>query len=114
MQADAAQVVIATAAVAASDEPHSVITTLNTDTGHATSYLRAEPAPWFSADPRTEIALVTGFKSTESGNSLNLAPVTRLSIRQNLLAIKTTRLAAVATLDSDGSWFAGAGLHYRF
>jgi len=113
VQADPAQVIIATAAVAASDEPHSVITTMNTDTGIATSYLRHEPAPWLSADTRTEIALLAGFKSADFSGS-GLAPVTRLSIRQNLLAIKTTRLAAVATLDSDGSWFAGAGLHYRF
>lgn len=104
--ADPSEQVVAAAKVPADDRSHTVTTTINTDTGEAQAFDRRDPLPWLALDTRGEIGLAYGYKRSEQ--------VARLSLRQDLVQIKALHLGAQANMDSDGEWFAGIGVWYRW
>lgn len=59
--------------------------------------------PWLDATKRGAARLDYGIKNGGTR-------VARISIEQDVLAIKAARLGVSATLDSDGKLFAGAGV----
>lgn len=106
VQADAAVHVLAASQVRADERPHTLITTLDTSTGAVETVDRADPLPWLAPETRGEMGVSYGLRDG--------APMGRLSLRQNLVQIKSVRLGAVATLDQDGRWYAGVGAFYRW
>ncbi len=106
VSADAGQHVLAASQVRADERPHTLITLLDERTGEATTFDRADPLPWLAPETRGELGISYGIRDG--------MPVGRLSLRQNLLQLKSVRLGATATLDQDGQWFAGVGAFYRW
>jgi len=106
VQADAAVHVLAASQVRADERPHTLITTLNESTGAVETVDRADPLPWLAPETRGEMGISYGLRDG--------TPMGRLSLRQNLVQIKSVRLGAVATLDQDGRWYAGVGAFYRW
>lgn len=92
--------------VTADERPHTIITTLDVDTGEVTSYDRPEPLPWFAPETRGEIGIAHGLRNGQ--------PMGRLSLRQDLLQVKRIHLGGQASVDQDGEWFAGVGIWYRW
>jgi len=84
-------------------EGHTVITAINTTTGEATTVDNKDPLPWVAAVQLNEVKLEYG-----------LSGVGRLSYRRDIFQIKAANFGVSATLDSDGSYFIGAGIAYRF
>lgn len=106
VQQDQAQHVTTTARLDADERPYTLTSVLDTNTGASTIYARAEPMPWIGIETRGEIGLSYGLRDGE--------PMGRLSLRQNFMQIKAARIGGVATLDQDGTWYAGAGVFYRW
>lgn len=106
MQADAAVHVLAASQVRADERPHTLYTLIDERTGETQTYDRAEPLPWLAAETRGEVGIGYGLRDG--------APMGRLSLRQNLLQVKSVRLGAQANLDQDGQWFVGLGAWYRW
>ena len=98
--------VVAAAKVPADEHPHTLTTTINETTGEAQSFDRREPLPWLGRDVHGELGIYYGVKDGK--------PDGRLSIEQKLIQIKAVHLGAQATLDQDGTWFAGIGAAYRW
>jgi len=94
--------VTATARLEAEERPYTLSATLDTETGQSRIWAQAEPLPWLAITTRGEAGLAYGLRDGD--------PVWRLSARQDMLQIKAARLAGVASLDSDGQWFAGVGV----
>lgn len=92
--------------VKADDRPHTIITTLDEDTGEVETYDRPDPLPWLAPETRGELGISYGLRDGH--------PMGRLSVRQNLLQIKSLRLGSQASIDQDGQWFAGVGVWYRW
>lgn len=105
-QADAAVHVVTASRVPADERPHTVITLLDERTGEAETISRTDPLPWLAPDTRGEFGVSYGIR--------NGVTVGRLSLRQDVLQIKSVHLGATANLDTDGQWFAGVGAWYRW
>ncbi len=109
--ANPAQQVIAAAQVRATDRPQTVTTVLNTETGDAQSFVRQDPYPWLAIETRGEARLAYGYKYSTNGQ---IARVARLGVSYDAVRIKALTAGVVATVDSDGSAFAGVSIAYRF
>lgn len=106
VQADTEQHVVASSKTANDERQHTITTTLDTTTGQFTSYDRAEPLPWIAVNTKTQVGLFYGLKDGE--------PVARLQAQQEFLQVKALHFGAVGSVDSDGSYFVGAGAWARF
>lgn len=106
MQAHPEVQVIAATAITASAHPQSVVTTINTDTGQAETFIREEPLPWLALRRSGELSLHVGYKGMQK--------ITRLSITQDMLQVKAIAAGVHAALDSDGQYFIGAGMTWRW
>jgi hypothetical protein len=98
--------VTATGRLDAEERPYTLSATLDVETGQSRIWSQPEPQPWLAVTRHGEAGVSYGYKSGE--------PVFRLSARQDLLQVKAMRLGLSSTLDSDGDWFAGAELKYRW
>lgn len=105
-QADRAVHVIEASRVEPDDHPTTVITTINTDTGITETVVRREPLPWLALKKSGELRLDYGLKGT--------VKIARLSLRQDIVQVKSMYVGARASLDSDGTIFAGIGVGYRW
>ena len=103
---DAAQHVVASSKTANDERQHTITTTLDTSTGQFTTYDRAEPLPWVAVNTKTQVGLFYGLKDGEK--------VARLQAQQEFLQVKALHFGAVGSVDSDGSYFVGAGAWARF
>lgn len=106
VQEDKDKAVVSSVKVDYSLKPQAVTTVLDTQTGEATTYVNDEPRPWLDFRDSGSASLAYGIKSGP--------PVVRLSVTQDLLQIKAVALGGVAHLDSDGDYFVGAGVTYRW
>lgn len=102
--------VISTAKVPDSNRPHTVTTTLNTDTGESTSYVRADPYPWFKPESQGEASLSVGYKYSSRYLVGSVQPVARLQLRQDFLQVKAIHFGVVASVDSDRDAYIGVGI----
>lgn len=98
--------VTATGRLQAEERPYTLSATLDTATGQSRIWAQPEPQPWLAINTHGETSLVYGYKA--GGQAL------RLSHSQSLLQVKSLRLGLSTSLDSDGEWFAGAGISYRW
>lgn len=105
---DDRQSVVAASRVASSERPQTVTTTVNAETGVSDTYVVAAPRPWLATESRGELSLDYGYKRNA------LAPVGRINIRQDVLQIKALHLGLSASGYSDGDYFVGAGVSYRW
>ena len=106
VQQNPAQHVIASSKTANDERQHTVTTIIDSTTGNATTYDRVEPLPWVTVSTKSQVGLFYGYRGGEQ--------VVRLQGQQEILQIKAMRVGAVATVDSDGETFIGAGLWARW
>lgn len=112
--------VISTARVDNTVRPHTVTTTINTETGEAQSFVRADPYPWVALESRGEVGVSAGYKYRYD-RAAGLASVTnstqptvRIDARHDFLQIKAFHLGVIGTLDSDRDLYFGARLSYKW
>lgn len=98
--------VLSASTIKADSRPHTVITTLDTATGEVKSYDRPDPLPWLAPGQQGAIGVAYGYK--------NGLQVGRLYARQDLVQVKALHAGAMGTLDTDGEWFAGGFVEFRF
>jgi hypothetical protein len=103
---DDAEQVIASSEVKNDDHPHTITTTINTETGESETYIKAEPLPWLSFDKRGSVGVYYGFKSGVG--------TARIEAKQDIFDIKSIRCGGVASIDSDTQYFAGIGCSYNW
>lgn len=98
--------------VASSDHPQTVSTTLNVETGKVETYIKEEPLPWLAFNQRGQARIDTGYKL----NRLTGVPqrASRLTVMHDFMQTKALSVGVSASVDTDGSAFAGLGLSYRW
>lgn len=99
--------VVESTRVQADDHPQTVTTMINAETGETETLVRREPLPWLAFKK-------TGEARMDYGRRRGVDRVVRLSIRQDLLQVKSLYAGVSASLDSDGQYFAGVGVGYRW
>lgn len=87
--------------------PHTVTTVIDARSGEVQTITRREPLPWLAAEQTGELRLDVGIKR-------GLVRVGRLTLREDLLQVKAFHAGINTSLDSDGAWFAGAGIGWRW
>lgn len=87
--------------------PQTVVTVVDTSTGDVETITRKEPLPWIAREHTGELQLSAGIKN-------GMARVGRISLREDLLQIKSFHLGAQASLDTDGQYFVGAGVGWKW
>lgn len=107
VKSDPAIAVLESDKLAESDRPETVTTVLDSGTGDTQTYVVQDPYPWLAVENNKELGLAYGFK-----NGFMLR--SRLSFSDDLLQVKAMHVSGVATLDSDGEYFVGARLVYRW
>lgn len=107
MQGDERIHVVESTRVQADDHPQTITTVLNTETGETETLVRREPLPWLAFKK-------TGEARMDYGIRRGVDRVVRLSIRQDLLQVKALYAGVNASFDSDGQYFAGVGVGYRW
>jgi hypothetical protein len=103
---DARQQVVASSKVKEDERPHTVTTTVDLDTGKFTTFDRSDPLPWFATSLRGEVGLAYGLRNGKT--------IGRVYAQQDIAQIKAVHVGAMATLDTDGQWFAGVRAGYRW
>ncbi|MEK6849143.1 MAG: hypothetical protein AABY01_01085 [Nanoarchaeota archaeon] len=87
--------------------PVTFTTVIDAKTGDVQMFERHEPTPWLAVEQAGELRLDYGIKN-------GFERVARLTMRGELLQVKALHLGVHATLDTDGAWFAGAGVGWRW
>lgn len=87
--------------------PATVTTVINDQTGEVQTFTRREPLPWLAVEQTGELRLDYGIKN-------GFERVGRITLREDLLQSKAMHLGVHATLDTDGAWFAGAGVGWKW
>ena len=90
------------------ERPTTVSAVLNTVSGETTFYQRLDPLPWFALETRRELGIAYGFKDDAGG------AVARIFGKVDLVQIKMIRAGLLGNVDSDGDWYAGAGVSLRW
>lgn len=93
--------------VPADDHPQTVTTLIDDQTGAETTLVRREPLPWLAAEQRGELRLDYGTKG-------GVRRVGRLTFQEDLLQMKAVHAGVNATLDTDGEYFIGGGVAYKW
>ena len=90
------------------ERPTTVSAVLNTTSGETVFYQRLDPLPWFALETRRELGIAYGFKDDAGG------AVARIFGKIDLVQIKMIRAGLLGNVDSDGDWYAGAGVSLRW
>lgn len=106
IQEDPKQHVLTATRVAPSFRATTVAVVLDEATGASQAVERVEPYPWVGNNPSGSLSLSYGLR--------NDTPVARLALTQDLIQIKAANLGGVAHLDSDGAYYVGAGVNFRW
>jgi hypothetical protein len=107
VQDDPKKYVLGSAKLPKDTHQHTVTTVIDAKTGEVQTYDRRDPLPWLAAEQTGEIRIDYGFKN-------GLVKVGRLSLREDMLQVKATHAGINAAVDTDGAWFVGAGVGYRW
>jgi len=75
------------------DQPVTVTTVINTETGESKTFVRTDPKSWLAWDDHGGIGMYAGFK--------NGLPAVRLQVHNELFRIKSVHVGAVASLDQN-------------
>lgn len=106
VKADKDAHVLAASRCEASDWAHTFTTTIDETTGDSVTYDHRESLPWLSRKTRHALRADYGYKPGGA--------VTRISYRADLLQIKALHFGVNAAIDSDGEYFVGGGVEWRF
>lgn len=87
--------------------PQTVTTVIDEQTGEVQTVVRREPLPWLAAEHRGELRLDAGIKN-------GLSRVGRISLREDLLQVKALHAGINASVDTDGQFFVGAGVGWKW
>lgn len=90
------------------EHPRTVTAVTDTATGLTELLVRTDPLPWLGLHTRRSLGISYGFKDDAA------QAVARVHGEIELAQIKALHLGARANLDSDGDWFAGVGLSFRW
>lgn len=107
VQDDPNKYVLGSAKLPSDTHTHTITTVIDQQTGAVQIFDRRDPLPWLAAEQTGELRIDYGIKNA-------LATVVRISVREDLLQMKALHAGVNATLDSDGAWFAGAGVGWRW
>ena len=108
VDADVTMHVLAADTVPCNDNhPQTIITLLDDNTGAVTNEVKSEPLPWLAAESSGAVGLYYGTRKDG-------VMVTRLSAREDVIEVREWHFGANGSLDSDGQYFVGAGVSYRF
>lgn len=103
---DEAQKVIATGKLDADERPYTLSAVLDTATGEAEVYARADPLPWVGPGRRGAVGMAYGLANGE--------PTGKLYAQHDLLQVKALHAGARAEVDQRGDWWAGGYVEMRF
>lgn len=87
--------------------PHTITTVIDATTGEVQTFDRRDPLPWFRPEQTGEVRIDYGIKN-------GMAKVARLTVREDLLQVKALHAGIHATLDTDGQYFLGGGVGWRW
>lgn len=107
---DEHKLVIASSKVQSDDHPHTITSTINTQTGEVETFDRKDPLPWIAFNQKTEISAAYGYKYSNRQSGL----VGRFGARHEFMQSKNMGLGITGSVDTDGSAFAGIELRIRF
>jgi hypothetical protein len=88
--------------------PQTVTTVIDAQTGEVQTLYRSEPHPWLAVEQTGELRVDYGIKSWSG------LRVVRLSLREDVLQIKSFHAGINASIDSDGAWFVGVGVGWKW
>ena len=108
---DESKVVVSSSKVAASERSHTVTTLVDTNTGKAEAYVRADPLPWLAYTTRGSAGTYYGFKRGEQ--------TVRLQVQQDIVQMKALTFGVTASVDRSVATgltdsFIGVGAAYRW
>lgn len=107
VRANAFAHVLSSSAVKADDHPHTITTVLDEQTGEVIAFDRRDPLPWLAGENSGEIRVDYGIKN-------GMTRVGRLSLRESLVQVKALHLGGQASIDTDGQYFVGVGVGWKF
>jgi len=107
VQDDKNKHVLDSSQIPADDNDTTVTTVLDEKTGKVETYVKTEPKPWLASGNHGEVRLEYGIKNA-------LQTVARASINEDLFQVKALHFGVSASIDTDGSFFIGAGVAYRW
>lgn len=110
--ADDKQQVVAATTVKDTGRPQTVTAVINSDTGQVETYVKQEPLPWIDFRQRGQARFAVGYK----WDPRTRVPqrVGRLMVEHDFVQVKALSAGLVATIDTDGETFVGAGVSYRW
>lgn len=85
---------------------HTITTVINQQTGQVQTYDRRDPYPWLAAEQNGESGIYYGYKRGTK--------ISRLTFSENLVQLSALHLGAHASLDTDGQFFAGIGIGWKW
>jgi hypothetical protein len=106
------EVLASTKVEPAGRHPHTVTTTLNTETGESETYVRTDPLPWFVTSSRGSAGIYVGLK--------NGVQTARFQAEQELFSVKSVHFGAVASIDqpmagpAGTDYFVGVGAKFEW
>jgi len=107
IQADPKKHVTTAVIIPSNERPQSVVSIFNESTGTTDMLTQRLAYPWLAIEQRGQLWL--GYGLTPGGDRVG-----RILIREDLLQIKAMHLGMNASIDTDGAWFAGVGVAYRW
>lgn len=106
IQGNPAQHVVASSRINANLNPQTVTTVIDDKTGETITLVTREPLPWLAAEQTGEARIDYGWKGGRN--------ITRLSLTEDMFQIKALHAGLQASLDSDGQYFVGAGIGWKW
>lgn len=99
--------VTAAVTVPPDEHPQSVVTIFDESTGQTTALTQRMEFPLLATEQRGQVWLGYGLRNGGTR-------VGRILLREDLLQVKSLHLGLNASLDTDGAWFVGVGVAYRW
>lgn len=107
VQADPHTYVLTSSRLPNDTHPQTVTTVINDQTGDVSTITRREPLPWLAIEKTGELRLDYGIKR-------GLDRVARLSYREDFIQVKAFHAGLTAAIDSDGEYFVGVGVGWKW
>lgn len=106
VQEDTNKKVVATGKLKAEERDYTLSAVLDVQTGDSEVYARPDDLPWIGPGRQGAVGMAYGFKNGE--------PAGRLYARHDLIQVKSLHAGAIGMVDTDGDWFAGGYVEWRF
>lgn len=100
------QKVVAASKISPSLRSQTVVSTIDAS-GNIETQVRLDPYPWLAAEATGELRVDYGIKN-------GLQKAARISFSEDFIEVKQFHAGVNSSLDSDGAWFVGVGVGYKF